>query len=176
MKKKVILYSVVAIIVLLIFFAGYVAAWIETENFARENFGKAQEMLKEGKYLQALNGYQEFDPKAQKYVTYVGFSQISVMFKDSPIFGVPKIVDQSKQEVMKLIATMPTNDLETYFQSTVRNKNPYILYVVAELIHRYSKLGLSSQVGMYEHIFSLLGGKPDQIERYYNTLHTEAEK
>jgi len=176
LKAKIILYSVIALIVLAIFFAGYTAAWMQTNSFAIENYKKAEEMLKAGKYIQALNGYQEFDPKLQKYVTYVGFSQISTMFEDSTIFGVPSVVYQAKKEVMKLIATMPTNDLETYFQSTVRNKNPYILYVVSELINRYEKSGDSSKVDMYKHIFSLLGGKADQIKDYYNELHMEAEK
>lgn len=163
-------------IVFVIFFAGYVAAWMQTNNFAIENYKKAEEMLKSGNYLDALNGYQIFDTKLQKYVTYVGFTQISTMFEGHPIFGVPSIVGKAKKEVMILIATMPTNDLETYFQDTVRNKNPYILYVLAELIHRSQNAGDSSKVSMYENIFSLLGGKVDQINIYYDTLHREANK
>ncbi|HEU24990.1 MAG: hypothetical protein C0176_07060 [Mesoaciditoga sp.] len=174
MKKKIILYSIIALIVFVIFFAGYVAAWIQTRDFAVENYQKAEEALKAGKYLDALNGYQIFDPKLQKYVTYVGFTQISTMFEDNSIFGIPPVVERARKEVMKLIATMPTNDLETYFQNTVRNRNPYILYVLAELIHRSS--GDQSKVGMYENIFSLLGGKSDEITKYYDTLHKEANQ
>ncbi|MCL4407986.1 MAG: hypothetical protein M1521_05055 [Thermotogae bacterium] len=168
------MYSVIALVVLIIFFAGYVAAWMQTNNFAIENYKKAEEMLKAGKYLDALNGYQIFDTKLQKYVTYVGFTQISTMFEGHPIFGIPSIVEKAKKEVMKLIVTMPTDDLEVYFQNTVRNKNPYILYVLAELIHRSS--GDSSKVSMYENIFSLLGGKTNEIAKYYDTLHKEASE
>lgn len=176
MKKKIILYSVIALIVLIIFFAGYVAAWMQTNNFAITNFSKAQESLRTGKYLDALNGYQIFDVKLQKYVTYVGFTQISTMFEGKPIFGIPEIVNKAKKEVMFIIATMPTDDLETYFQDTVRNKNPYILYVTAELIHRYKESGNSGKVGMYENLFSLLGGKSNEVNTYYDTLHKEASK
>ncbi len=173
MKRRLIFYSIVVLIVLAIFFAGYVAAWVQTRDFAVENYSKAEEALKVGKYLDALNGYQVFDTKLQKYVTYVGFTQISTMFEDNSIFGVPPIVEKARKEVMKLIATMPTSDLETYFQNTVRNRNPYILYVLAELIHRSKD---QSQIGMYENIFSLLGGKKDEITKYYDTLHKEASQ
>ncbi|MGC8545291.1 hypothetical protein [Athalassotoga sp.] len=173
MKKKIILYSVIALVVLIIFFAGYVAAWMQTNNFAIENYKKAEEALKAGKYLDAINGYQVFDAKLQKYVTYVGFTQISTMFEGHPIFGIPSIVEKAKKEVMKLIVTMPTDDLETYFQNTVRNKNPYILYVLAELIHRTSD---QSKISMYENIFSLVGGKTNEITKYYDTLHKEANE
>ncbi|BBJ28155.1 DUF1467 family protein [Athalassotoga saccharophila] len=171
MKKKIILYSVIALVVFAIFFAGYVAAWIQTKDFAVENYNKAEEALKAGKYLDALNGYQIFDAKLQKYVTYVGFTQISTMFEDNSIFGIPPVVEKARKEVMKLIATMPTSDLETYFQNTVRNRNPYILYVLAELIHRTSD---QSKISMYENIFSLVGGKTNEITKYYDTLHREA--
>ncbi|MGC9214500.1 MAG: hypothetical protein ACP5FS_05350 [Athalassotoga sp.] len=176
MKKKIILYSVIALVVLIIFFAGYVAAWVQTNSFAIDNYKKAEEALKARKYLDAINGYQVFDAKLQKYVTYVGFTQISTMFEGHPIFGIPSIVEKAKKEVMKLIVTMPTDDLETYFQNTVRNKNPYILYVVAELIHRAQVSGDSSKVSMYENIFSLLGGKTNEITKYYDTLHKEASE
>lgn len=176
LRKKLINYLAIVTIVFAIFLAGYLAAWQQVNSFAIESFKHSEDMEKAGKYVNALNGYQIFDEKLQKYVTWVGYVQISKMFEGFFVFSRPAIVQKAKKKIMYLISNMPLSELERYFNMTVRSRNPYILYVAAELIRKYKNLGNSSKVNMYKRLFTILGGKLEQINMYYQRLHKEADK
>ncbi len=176
MKRKWIGYLAIVIIVFVIFSAGYLAAWQQVNSFAIESFKHSESMEKVGKYVDALNGYQIFDKKLRKYITWVGYVQISKMFEGFLVFSKPAVVQKAKKKIMHLISNMSLSELERYFNMTVRSRNPYILYVTAELIKKYENLGNNSKVDMYKRLFAILGGKPEQIDMYYQRLHREADK
>lgn len=160
-------------IVMLVILTAYISAWLGVYNFGKRYMKFAMKMESQGNLIKALEGYEEYDYGKNKYVDYAGYVRISVMFDTSTSFPKPKIASIAKKKVFKILSSLSTDKLESYFRMVMRKEHPYRYHILAELINRFKRKGNLQKEEFYIKIFEKLGGKKEDIDKYYTQIHSD---
>jgi len=167
MKKK----AWIAIIIMVITVIAYFSSWFEVYSNAKRFYQKAQELEAQGKIVEALEGYEEYDYEKDVYLRWAGYVHISIMFDGLLVSMKPPITKSAKKKVFELISGMTDTQLIKYLKLIMKKNHPYKLHVAAELIIRYEKAGNSPKSNYYKRLYEKMGGDPQNIEKYYFEIH-----
>src|SRR5690242_20534664 len=88
--------AIVAGIVLLLIVVTYAFAWYRAASLAQSYLSDADASYSAGKYLEALVGYEEFDPARNAYVTHGGYMQVEKIWADPYSWPRPAGVERAQ--------------------------------------------------------------------------------
>jgi hypothetical protein len=158
--------TVVGIVALLIA-ATYAYAWYRASSLAQGYLRDADASYNAGKYLEALVGYEEFDPARNAYITHGGYMQVEKIWADPYSWPRPAGVVRAQTRIDEIInqkITIP--EAENFIQANTGKSNPYFGIIYLRLGELYEQEGdTASAKDIYSSIEELFAGEQDLIAR-----------
>ncbi len=152
---------------ILIFVATYVLAWWDAYRLTSDYIQDADRSYEEGRYLDALTGYEAFDQATRKYVPYGGYLQVERIWSNRYAFPVPDAVEKARARIDDIIYTRLTlEDAETFVQRNIGRSNPAMGLIYLRLGELYEEAGeLRDAEDIYESIPDLFPNDEELIAR-----------
>jgi hypothetical protein len=153
--------------VVLVFGATYALSWYNayrlTERFVRD----ANATYDAGAYLDALVGYQTFDPDTNEYVTIGGYLAVEKIWSGRYSWPQPAAVQHAQARSQEIIERrMTIAEAEQYIQANIGKPAPYFGEIYLRLGELYEESGsLPDAREIYESISDLFPDRPDLIQR-----------
>src|SRR5205085_5119747 len=91
--------AIVVGVVLLLIAVTYAFAWYRASSLAQSYLRDADASYAAGKYLEALVGYEEFDPARNAYVTRGGYMQVEKIWADPYSWPRPAGVERAQTRI-----------------------------------------------------------------------------
>jgi len=147
--------------------ATYLLAWYEASSLARTYLGDADASYDAGKYLDALVGYEEFDPARNAYVAHGGYLQVERIWADEYAWPRPAGVERAQARIDEIInERMSVQEAEQFIQANTGKQNPYFGVIYLRLGELYEQEGdLVAAKDIYSSIAELFPGEDDLIAR-----------
>jgi tetratricopeptide (TPR) repeat protein len=158
---------IVVLIVIGVFAATYIAGWIQSYQLAERYFHDAESAYAEGKYLDALTGYEEFDPEQDKYIQRGGYQHVERIWSHPNAWPRPEVYEQARARIQDIISQRITIAMaETFVQANIGKSNPYLGDVYLRLGELYETDGdRRSAIEIYREIAELFPDRSDLIDR-----------
>jgi hypothetical protein len=154
-------------IVALLIAATYAYAWYRASSLAQGYLRDADASYNAGKYLEALVGYEEFDPARNAYITHGGYMQVEKIWADPYSWPRPAGVVRAQTRIDEIInqkITIP--EAENFIQANTGKSNPYFGIIYLRLGELYEQEGdTASAKDIYSSIEELFAGEQDLIAR-----------
>lgn len=163
-----------ALVVLLLFTITYLVAWLRARSLTQEYLGYAGQRYQQGKYLEALVGYQEFDEQRQRYISRGGYFQVQRIWANRYAWPKPPGVTAADERIDEIINQKITiEDAEQFIQASSGRGNPYLGIIYLRLGELYEQEGSTRDArDIYESIAELFPNEPQLIERAQQHLQT----
>jgi tetratricopeptide (TPR) repeat protein len=134
--------AILAVAAPAIFLFTYVLAWWDAYQLAANYLDDADASYQEGRYLDALLGYEEFDRAQGNYVARGGYIQVQNIWRSSYAFPVPADVERADWRVDEIIYSRLTiADAEQFVQRNIGRYNPYMGLIYLRLGELYEANG-----------------------------------
>jgi tetratricopeptide (TPR) repeat protein len=157
----------IALLIILVFAATYAVAWFNSYRLSARFISEAEASYSAGEYLNALVGYQEFNPQTNRYTTRGGYVKVEKIWSGTYSWPVPSPVQQARQRIDEIIRqrlTIP--DAEEYIRANTGRPAPYFGEIYLRLGELYEGEGdLKSAIEIYESIPDLFKDRPDLIDQ-----------
>ncbi len=154
------------LLVAVVFLATYAFAWYNAYQLSQRFFNDAEATYKSGDYLKALVGYQNFDPKTNKYINYGGYVSVEKIWSSRYSWPVPSFVQLSRQRDREIIGQKLTADqaLQYIQENTGRPGTPYFGEIYLRLGELYEQQGdYADAKSVYQSLPSQFPNRPDLI-------------
>lgn len=126
----------------IVFLATYVLAWWDAYRLSSTYLQDADASYQQGRYLDALLGYEEFDRAAGEYVHRGGYVQVEGIWKGDYVFPVPDMVDRARARIDEIIFSRLTiAEAEQFIQQNIGRYNPYMGLIYLRLGELYEENG-----------------------------------
>lgn len=152
--------------------ATYALAWWDAYRLTRTYLDDADASYDDGRYLDALLGYEEFDRARQEYVEQGGYIQVRRIWEDDYARPAPSQVERAKTRIDEIIYERLTlEDAEQFIQENIGRFNPYMGIIYLRLGELYEANGqLRDAQDIYESVPDLFPGEQALIERARTNL------
>lgn len=159
-------------IVLLLFGGTFALAWYRANALATTFLADADRSYDQGKYIEALTGYEEFDQATNTYKTRGGYMKVAKIWADPNAWPRPAGLDRANARIDEILnQRMTIEDAEGFIQANTGKTNPYMGVVFLRLGELYEKEGdADSARGVYKEIPDLFPNEPDLIKRAKENL------
>ncbi len=146
--------AILAVAVPVIFLFTYVLAWWDAYRLSTTYLDDADASYQEGRYLDALLGYEEFDRAKGNYVARGGYIQVQDIWRNSHAFPVPGGVEGAERRIDEIIHSRLTiADAEQFVQRNIGRYNPYMGLIYLRLGELYEANGqLADAQDIYESV------------------------
>jgi tetratricopeptide (TPR) repeat protein len=153
--------------VLLIFAATYALAWFNANRLSARFISEADALYDEGRYLDALVGYEEFDPQTNRYATRGGYVRVERIWSNSNSWPIPAQVELARQRSDEIINQRLTiEDAENYIQANIGRPALYFAEIYLRLGELYEADGdPRSAADVYRDVVELFSNRPDLTAR-----------
>lgn len=150
-----------------VFFFTYILAWWDVYRLSATYLEDADASYAEGRYLDALLGYEEFDQEKRLYVDYGGYIQVQRIWENDYAYPVPGQVARANARIDDIIYTRLTlDDAEQFVQENIGRYNSYMGLVYLRLGELYEADGrLSEAQDVYESFPDLFPDERELVER-----------
>lgn len=152
--------------------ATYALAWWDAYRLTRTYLDDADASYDDGRYLDALLGYEEFDRAKQEYVEQGGYIQVRRIWEDDYARPAPSQVERAKTRIDEIIYERLTlEDAEQFIQENIGRFNPYMGIIYLRLGELYEANGqLRDAQDIYESVPDLFPDEQALIERARTNL------
>ena len=158
---------ILGLLVLVVIFAGtYAYAWYQANNLSQRFVADADASYKQGEYLKALVGSQDFDPKTNKYVKYGGYLDVEKIWSSGYSWPVPPEVQRARQRSQEIYnQKLTTAQAEQYIRdNTGRPGAPYFAEIYLRLGELYEQQGdIRDAKDIYQSMAQLFPDRKDLI-------------
>jgi len=153
--------------VAILFALTYVLAWWDAYRLSNSYLDDADQSYDEGRYLDALVGYETFDQEQRKYVPRGGYLQIDRIWSSSYARPVPDDVRRAEDRIDDIIYSRLTlEDAEQFVQENIGRSNPAMGLIYLRLGELYEEAGQRRDAeDIYESIPDLFPKDAELIER-----------
>jgi hypothetical protein len=157
----------VPLVVLFLFGATYALSWYNayllTTRFVRD----ADASYAAGAYLDAMVGYQVFDPQVNEYVNVGGYLAVERTWSGRYSWPKPAAVAHARLRSQEIIQErLAIAEAEEYIQANIGRSAPYFGEIYLRLGELYEESGsLVDARDIYESIPDLFANRPDLIAR-----------
>ncbi len=151
------LFVVILVGAVVVFCFTYLLAGWSADRLATAYLADADASYRAGHYLDALVGYQEFDPASQRYVQRGGYMQVKGIWASPYARPVPAGVPEAQQKIDDIVNKRLTiDDAEQFVQANTGQANPYLGIIYLRLGELYEAANrLSDAKDVYQSIPSL---------------------
>ena len=156
------------LVLVLVFVGTYAFAWFNANQLSQQFFNDAEATYKNGDFLKALVGFQQFDEKTNKYINYGGYVSVEKIWSSRNSWPVPGFVQQARQRSQEIISQKLTADqAQEYIQdNTGRPGAPYFAEIYLRLGELYEQQGdTTDAIGVYQDMASLFPNRKDLIQQ-----------
>lgn len=160
-------------VVIALFAGTYAIAWYRASSLARGYLNDADASYNAGKYLEALVGYDEFDPQRNAYITRGGYMQVEKIWADPYSWPRPAGVERAQARIDEIINQKITiEEAERFIQANTGKSNLYFGIIYLRLGELYEQQGdVASAKEIYNSIVELFPGEADLIARAQDHLN-----
>lgn len=150
-----------------IFCLTYLLAWWDAYRLSLTYLKDADSSYQEGRYLDALLGYEEFDQAKRHYVAHGGYIQVQRIWENAYSFPVPGEVDRAEKRIDEIIySRLTVAEAEEFVQKNVGRYNPYMGPIYLRLGELYEANGqLLEAQDIYESVPDLFPDNKKLVER-----------
>jgi tetratricopeptide (TPR) repeat protein len=154
-------------IVALLSAGAYSLAWYRAANLAATFMADADRSYAAGKYIEALTGYEEFDPATNSHVTRGGYMSVARIWADPQAWPRPAAVAQAQAHIDEILDQKLTiEDAEGFIQAHVGKPNLYMGTIYLRLGELYEQAGdHDSATAIYSDIANLFPNEVQLIAR-----------
>jgi tetratricopeptide (TPR) repeat protein len=133
------------LVVILLFAGTYTAAWYQASRLATTFLADADASYAAGNYIEALTGYEEFDPATNKYITRGGYMKTTRIWADANAWPRPTNIDAAQARIDEILnQRLTTKDAEGFIQANTGKPNPYMGQIYLLLGELYERDGDSA--------------------------------
>jgi tetratricopeptide (TPR) repeat protein len=133
------------LVVVLLFAGTYMAAWYQASRLATTFLADADASYAAGNYIEALTGYEEFDPATNKYITRGGYMKTTRIWADANAWPRPSNIDAAQARIDEILnQRLTTKDAEGFIQANTGKPNPYMGQIYLLLGELYERDGDSA--------------------------------
>jgi tetratricopeptide (TPR) repeat protein len=145
----------------------YVLAWHRANSLSTQYLQDANASYQAGNYLEALMGYEKFDPEQNKYVVRGGYIQVEKIWASPYAWPKPANVAHAGTSIDELInQRLALAEAEQFIQMNIGKSNPYFGAVYLRLGELYEQAGdLAAARDVYESMEELFSNQPELIDR-----------
>lgn len=153
--------------VIVLFAATYALAWFNASRLSARFLGDADALYDEGRYLEALVGFEEFDPQTNRYITRGGYVKVERMWSHANSWPVPAAVQRAKQRSAEIINERLTIEAaEDYIRANIGKPALYFAEIYLRLGELYEADGdPRSAADIYRDVIDLFPNRPDLTAR-----------
>ncbi len=150
-----------------IFMVSYLLAWGDAYRLSAAYLKDADTSFQDGRYLDALMGYQEFSQARGRYVQRGGYIQVERIWANRYAWPRPDAVQRAKERIQEILEQRLTiAEAEQFVQENIGRKNPYMGIIYLRLGELYEAEGrLRDAEDIYTSIPSLFPSDEALIER-----------
>lgn len=154
-------------IVIVLFIGTYAIAWYRASRLTTTFMADADASYAAGKYIEALTGYEEFDPATNQYITRGGYMKATRIWADQNAWPRPASIDAAQARIDEILNQRLTiEEAEGFIQANIGKQNPYMGQIYLLLGELYEKEGdINSAKQIYGEIEELFPNEPDLIAR-----------
>jgi tetratricopeptide (TPR) repeat protein len=154
-------------LVVILFATTYAIAWFRAARLTTTFMNDADASYAAGKYIEALTGYEEFDPATNRYVTRGGYMKVARIWADSNARPRPESVARAQARIDEILNQRLTiEEAEGFIQANIGKQNPYMGQIYLLLGELYERDGdVTSAKDIYGEIEELFPGEPELIAR-----------
>lgn len=156
------------LLIVFIFSATYVYAWFQAYRLSSRFFEDAQTSYENGDYLNALVGYEEYDPEANAYINRGGYLNVLRIWSSRYSWPQPDQYQEAREHISQIIYyDMTIDQAETYIRRNTGRRNvPFFAEIYYQLGVLYENEGdILSAREIYESIGTFFPNREDLIER-----------
>lgn len=159
--------ALVVVAVVVLFAATYALAWFRANSLTAQFMADADRSYEAGNYLEALTGYEEFDPASNTYVTHGGYMKVAGIWADPNAQPRPASLTQAQQRIDEILNQRITiSEAEGFVQANVGQQNPYLGVVYLRLGELYEQEGdLASAKQIYSDVAELFPNEEELIAK-----------
>lgn len=158
---------IVAIGGVALFVITYVLAWLQAYNLSMTYLEDADRSFEEGRYLDALVGYETYDRPAKRYIHFGGYMQIQRIWKSE--FARPPFPNLSRaQERIDVIVNnyITIENAEEFVLENSGQSNPYLGLIYLRLGELYEADGrIQEAQDIYKSFEELFKDETELIKR-----------
>lgn len=159
--------------VILLFVATYAFAWFQANRLSSRFIVDADTSYSQGKYVDALVGYEKFDQARNVYVTHGGYVQVERIWSNRYSWPVPPALMRARQRSEEIInKRLTAADAEQYIQAnTGKPGAPYFGEMYVRLGELYAQEGDAQDArDIFSSVEQLFPNRPDLIQRAHAGL------
>ncbi len=120
----------------------YAYAWSRAQALGATYLKDVDASYNAGKYIEALVGYDQFDPKTNKYITHGGYMQVEKIWGDPYAQPKPAGVERASQRINDIIYhKMTLDEAQQFVQANTGKNNPYFGIIYLRLGELYQQKG-----------------------------------
>jgi len=174
LSRTVIFIGGIGVLFLLTYFLAWWSAYRLSQTYIRD----ADTSYKDGRYLDALRGYEEYDLTAKKYIQYGGFVQVERIWDNKYAVPAPAEAKQATDRIDEIInERLTTADAEQFVQENIGRSHPYMGIIYLRLGELYEADGeLRDAEDIYESIPDLFPHDQALINRAMADLENLQKK
>lgn len=159
--------AILIVVAVLLFVGTYLFAWWDAYRLSGQYIEDADRSYEEGRYLDALVGYETFDEEKREYVTRGGYLKIDRIWDNRYAYPVPDYVNHADERINDIINHRLTiEDAERFVQQNIGRSNPALGIIYLRLGELYEEAGeLRDAQDIYESIPDLFPNDDELNER-----------
>lgn len=141
----------------------YILAWVNSSRLANEFYTSAEAAYQEGRYLDALTGYDAIDPGTNSRTTHGGYYQVTRLWNSNGAYPKPADYTRAVSRIEEIIyQKMDIASAETFIQMYTGRSQPLFPDVYLRLGELYEQSGdKPSAVEIYKECAQLFPNRPD---------------
>lgn len=166
--------AVLIFLALLVLFAGtYAYAWFNANRLSSRFMSEADALLEEGRAVDALVGYEEFDPQTNSYTNRGGYVRVERIWSNRYSMPQPPIVEQARQRSAEIINERLTiEEAEDYIRANTGRPALYFGEIYLRLGELYEADGdPRSAADIYRDVVDLFPNRTDLVNRAQEHLN-----
>ncbi len=125
-----------------LFFLSYLLAWGNAYRLSAGYLQDADDSYEQGRYLDALLGYQKFNPAQRRYVQYGGYIQVQRIWENRYAWPKPALVERAQKRINEILEQrLSIAEAEQFIQENIGRNNPYMGIIYLRLGELYEADG-----------------------------------
>lgn len=152
---------------IVVFLLTYILAWWDAYRLSSTYMHDADASYADGRYLDALLGYEEYDDAEQRYVEHGGYTHVQRIWANEYAFPVPGEAERAREAADEIIYERLTiEEAEQFVQENTGRSNPYLGLIYLRLGELYEADGqIRDAEDIYESMPDLFPQDEALIER-----------